>query len=171
MIVEEGLPMCNMYRFCGRKRIRKIDAIVRRCCPNTETHGIHYQFGVEFILLHSYARYIIKTGASIFADTNLRVGYDYEGMNEESNEMYQMLQMELQNIDKHTGINTWVCRDACRLMKSIVASNWNNCHVCNAVAECTYCESSVIWHQLCLQLVTYMAPENPAYPPDVSPLR
>lgn len=79
--------------------------------------------------------------------------------------------MELQNIDKHTGINTWVCRDACRLMKSIVASNWNNCHVCNADTECTYCESSVIWHQLCLQLVTYMAPENPAYPPDVSPLR
>ncbi|KAK9304372.1 hypothetical protein QLX08_004330 [Tetragonisca angustula] len=75
-------------------------------------------------------------------------------------------QMELQNIDKHTGINTWVCRDACRLMKSIVASNWNNCHVCNTNTECTYCESSVIWHQLCLQLVTYMAPENPAYPPD-----
>lgn len=77
--------------------------------------------------------------------------------------------MELQNIDKHTGINTSICKDACRLMKSIVASNWNNCHVCNADTECTYCESSVIWHQLCLQLVTYMAPENPAYPPDVSP--
>ncbi|XP_076284317.1 UNC-79 domain-containing protein isoform X2 [Lasioglossum baleicum] len=78
-------------------------------------------------------------------------------------------QMELQNIDKHTGINTWVCRDACHLMKSIVASNWNSCHVCNSDsdgAECTYCESRVIWHQLCLQLVTYMAPENPAYPPD-----
>ncbi|XP_043258139.1 protein unc-79 homolog [Colletes gigas] len=78
-------------------------------------------------------------------------------------------QMELQNIDKHTGINTWVCRDACHLMKSIVASNWNSCHVCSADsydAECTYCESRVIWHQLCLQLVTYMAPENPAYPPD-----
>ncbi|XP_076392326.1 UNC-79 domain-containing protein isoform X3 [Megachile rotundata] len=75
-------------------------------------------------------------------------------------------QMELQNIDKHTGINTWVCRDACKLMKSIVASNWNNCHMCNTDTECTYCESRVIWHQLCLQLVTYMAPENPAYPPD-----
>ncbi|XP_034177759.2 UNC-79 domain-containing protein [Osmia lignaria lignaria] len=75
-------------------------------------------------------------------------------------------QMELQNVDKHTGINTWVCRDACRLMKSIVASNWNNCHVCNTDTECTYCEARVIWHQLCLQLVTYMAPENPAYPPD-----
>ncbi|XP_076762508.1 UNC-79 domain-containing protein isoform X3 [Xylocopa sonorina] len=75
-------------------------------------------------------------------------------------------QMELQSVDKHTGINTWVCRDACRLMKSIVASNWNNCHVCNTDTECTYCESRVIWHQLCLQLVSYMAPENPAYPPD-----
>ncbi|KAG9433958.1 protein unc-79 isoform X9 [Apis mellifera carnica] len=75
-------------------------------------------------------------------------------------------QMELQNVDKHTGIGTWVCKDACRLMKSILASNWNNCHVCATNSECTYCESSVIWHQLCLQLVTYMAPENPAYPPD-----
>ncbi|XP_043792736.1 protein unc-79 homolog isoform X9 [Apis laboriosa] len=75
-------------------------------------------------------------------------------------------QMELQNVDKHTGIGTWVCKDACRLMKSILASNWNNCHVCGTNSECTYCESSVIWHQLCLQLVTYMAPENPAYPPD-----
>ncbi|CAK9822552.1 Protein unc-79 homolog [Anthophora retusa] len=75
-------------------------------------------------------------------------------------------QMELQNIDKHTGINTWVCRDACRLMKSIIASNWNSCHVCNTDTECTYCESRVMWHQLCMQLVTYMAPENPAYPPD-----
>ncbi|CAL7949507.1 unnamed protein product [Xylocopa violacea] len=75
-------------------------------------------------------------------------------------------QMELQSVDKHTGINSWVCRDACRLMKSIVASNWNNCHVCNTDTECTYCESRVIWHQLCLQLVSYMAPENPAYPPD-----
>ncbi|XP_006613747.1 protein unc-79 homolog isoform X7 [Apis dorsata] len=75
-------------------------------------------------------------------------------------------QMELQNVDKHTGISTWVCKDACRLMKSILASNWNNCHVCGTNSECTYCESSVIWHQLCLQLVTYMAPENPAYPPD-----
>ncbi|XP_066589783.1 protein unc-79 homolog [Prorops nasuta] len=75
-------------------------------------------------------------------------------------------QMELQDIDKHTGINTWVCKDACHLMKSIVAFNWNNCHVCKTEIECTYCESKVIWHQLCLQLVTYMCPENPAYPPD-----
>ncbi|XP_067215729.1 protein unc-79 homolog isoform X2 [Linepithema humile] len=76
-------------------------------------------------------------------------------------------QMELQNVDKHTGINTSVCRDACYLMKSIVASNWNNCHVCSVSdSECTYCESRVIWHQLCLQLITYMAPENPAHPPD-----
>ncbi|XP_026830601.1 protein unc-79 homolog, partial [Ooceraea biroi] len=76
-------------------------------------------------------------------------------------------QMELQNVDKHTGINTWICRDACHLMKSIVASNWNNCHVCDTSdTECSYCESRVIWYQLCFQLITYMAPENPAYPPD-----
>ncbi|XP_043278465.1 protein unc-79 homolog isoform X2 [Venturia canescens] len=78
-------------------------------------------------------------------------------------------QMELQDIDKHTGINTWVCRDACHLMKSIVSANWNDCHVCKADSECTYCESRVIWHQLCLQLIIYMAPQNPAYPPDVIP--
>lgn len=79
--------------------------------------------------------------------------------------------MELQNVDKHTGINTRVCRDACHLMKSIVASNWNSSHVCETLdVECSYCESRVIWHQLCLQLITYMVPENPAYPPDVSRL-
>ncbi|XP_011871476.1 PREDICTED: protein unc-79 homolog [Vollenhovia emeryi] len=76
-------------------------------------------------------------------------------------------QMELQNVDKHTGLNTKVCRDACHLMKSIVTSNWNSSHVCDTSdIECSYCESRVIWHQLCLQLITYMAPENPAYPPD-----
>lgn len=78
------------------------------------------------------------------------------------------IQMELQSVDKHTGINTWVCQDACHLMKSIVASNWNSCHTCISDTECTYCESRVIWHQLCLQLITYIVPENPAYPPDVS---
>lgn len=78
-------------------------------------------------------------------------------------------QMELQKVDRHTGINTWVCRDACHLMKCIVSSTWNSCHVCDVSdAECSYCESRVIWHQLCLQLITYMVPENPAYPPDVS---
>ncbi|XP_063983209.1 protein unc-79 homolog isoform X2 [Diachasmimorpha longicaudata] len=76
-------------------------------------------------------------------------------------------QMELQDIDKHTGINTWVCRDACHLMKSIVAANWNDCHSCKEESECTYCESRVIWHQLCLQLVMYLCPENAANPPDV----
>lgn len=76
--------------------------------------------------------------------------------------------MELQDIDKHTGINSWVCRDACGLMKSMVAATWSGSHKCSADSECTYCESRVIWHQLCLQLVSYMAPENPVYPPDVS---
>ncbi|XP_012272273.1 protein unc-79 homolog [Orussus abietinus] len=75
-------------------------------------------------------------------------------------------QMELQDMDKHTGINTWVCRDACHLMKSIVAATWSGSHICKEDSECTYCESRVVWHQLCLQLITYMAPEYPAYPPD-----
>ncbi|KAK0097709.1 hypothetical protein PV326_014335 [Microctonus aethiopoides] len=76
-------------------------------------------------------------------------------------------QMELQDIDRHMGLNTWVCRDACHLMKSIVAANWNDCHICKEDQECTYCESRVIWHQLCLHLIIYLCPENPAYPPDV----
>lgn len=75
--------------------------------------------------------------------------------------------MELQDIDRHMGLNTWVCRDACHLMKSIVAANWNDCHICKEDQECTYCESRVIWHQLCLHLIIYLCPENPAYPPDV----
>ncbi|XP_074099660.1 UNC-79 domain-containing protein isoform X1 [Cotesia typhae] len=76
-------------------------------------------------------------------------------------------QMELQDIDKHTGLNTWVCRDACQLMKCIVAANWNDCHVCKTDQECTYCESRIIWHQLCFKLIIYLCPENPANPPDV----
>lgn len=81
--------------------------------------------------------------------------------------------MELQDIEKHTGINTWICKNACHLMKSTVAANWGNGHSCDIDSECTYCESRVIWHQLCLQLLTYMAQENPAHPADVSlfPLR
>lgn len=75
--------------------------------------------------------------------------------------------MELQDIDKHTGLNTWVCRDACQLMKCIVAANWNDCHVCKTDQECTYCESRIIWHQLCFKLIIYLCPENPANPPDV----
>ena len=51
-----------IHRFCGRKRIGKVNAIVRRRRTNTEAHGIHYQRGVELIMLHSYARHIIKTG-------------------------------------------------------------------------------------------------------------
>ncbi|XP_034946562.1 protein unc-79 homolog isoform X2 [Chelonus insularis] len=76
-------------------------------------------------------------------------------------------QMELQDIEKHTGINTWVCKDACNLMKSIVAANWNDCHICKDDQECSYCESRVIWHQLCFQLIIYLCPEQPAHPPDV----
>ncbi|KAF7993840.1 hypothetical protein HCN44_011109 [Aphidius gifuensis] len=76
-------------------------------------------------------------------------------------------QMELQDIDKNTGINTWICRDACNLMKSIIAANWNDGHICKENKECSYCESRVIWHQLCFQLIQYMCPVNPAQPPDV----
>lgn len=77
-------------------------------------------------------------------------------------------QMELQDVDKHAGIYSWVCREACYLMKLVMATSWSHDHVCYVNAECTYCESKIVWHQLCLQLLTYMAPSNLAHPPDVS---
>lgn len=76
--------------------------------------------------------------------------------------------MELQSIDKHTGVNSWICRDACHLLKSNSIALWITQHVCNNVNDCLFCESTVIWYQLCLQLLAYTAPEKPALPPDVS---
>jgi len=35
------------------------------------------------------------------------------------------------------------------------------------VAECAYCEASIMWHQLATKLVQFMAPLNPVRPPDV----
>lgn len=52
----------RIHRFCGRKRIGKVNAIVRRRRADTEAHGVHYQRRVELVLLHSYARRITKTG-------------------------------------------------------------------------------------------------------------
>jgi hypothetical protein len=68
--------------------------------------------------------------------------------------------MELQNIDKHTGINSWICKDACHLLKSADIVQWSTQHLCNNITECGFCESAVIWHQLCLQLVTFIAPKK-----------
>ncbi|KAK9889170.1 hypothetical protein WA026_004451 [Henosepilachna vigintioctopunctata] len=75
-------------------------------------------------------------------------------------------QMELQNIDKHTGLNSTLCKDVCWLLKCMITAAWIGTHKCNSSTECSYCESSVIWHQLSLQLVKYLSPIHPARPPD-----
>ncbi|XP_011502414.1 PREDICTED: protein unc-79 homolog, partial [Ceratosolen solmsi marchali] len=69
-------------------------------------------------------------------------------------------QMDLQNIDKHTGVNSWICRDACHLLKSANIVYWNTQHICNNVTECSFCESAVVWQQLSLQLLTFIAPKR-----------
>ncbi|XP_031336357.1 protein unc-79 homolog [Photinus pyralis] len=75
-------------------------------------------------------------------------------------------QMELQGIEKHTGLNYNLCKDVCKLLKCMVTTTWIGSHVCTTKSECGYCESSIMWHQLCLQLVIYLSPQYPAYPPD-----
>lgn len=77
-------------------------------------------------------------------------------------------QMELQAIDKHTGINSSLCKDVCLLLKCMITAAWIGNHSCSLRTECTYCESSVMWHQLSLQLIKYLLPIYPAHPPDVS---
>lgn len=79
-----------------------------------------------------------------------------------------MLQIELQDIDKNAGIYSSTCRESCYLMKLIMETSWSNNHTCLTTSECTFCESKIVWYQLCLQLLTYLAPSNLAHPPDVS---
>lgn len=75
-------------------------------------------------------------------------------------------QMELQDVDKHTGIGSNLCRDVCRLLKCMVTASWiGHGHPCGKV-ECTHCEYSVMWHQLALRLVKHMSPMHVAHPPD-----
>lgn len=76
-------------------------------------------------------------------------------------------QMELQDIDKHTGINSSLSKDVCRLLKSMLSADWTGNHVCNNKSECSYCESSIMWHQLSLYLIKYLSPIYPVHPPDV----
>ncbi|XP_061398617.1 protein unc-79 homolog [Musca vetustissima] len=79
-------------------------------------------------------------------------------------------QMELQDIEQHLGIHTTVCENVSRLLKCMVtaARVGLSSHVCSLkVAECAYCEASIMWHQLSTKLVQFMAPLNPLRPPDV----
>lgn len=80
-------------------------------------------------------------------------------------------QMELQEVEQHTGIHTSVCENVSRLLKCMVTAarvgiSDHNCSM--KVEECGYCEASVIWHQLSTKLVQFMAPSIPVRPPDVS---
>ncbi|KAJ8981492.1 hypothetical protein NQ317_007018 [Molorchus minor] len=75
-------------------------------------------------------------------------------------------QMELQDIDKHTGLNSSLCKNVCWLLKSMITTAWIGNHSCLLKSECTYCESSVMWHQLSLQLIKYLLPIYPAHPAD-----
>lgn len=76
-------------------------------------------------------------------------------------------QMELQDIDKHTGLNSSLCKDVCWLLKCMITAAWIGSHSCLSKSECSYCESSIMWHQLSLQLIKYLSPIYPAHPPDV----
>ncbi|KAM7364575.1 UNC-79 domain-containing protein isoform 2-T2 [Cochliomyia hominivorax] len=77
-------------------------------------------------------------------------------------------QIELQQIKEHLGIHTSVCENVTRLMKCMVtaARVGLSGHVCTQ-RECAYCEASVMWHQLSIQIVQFMAPKHPTKPPDV----
>ncbi|XP_059622044.1 protein unc-79 homolog [Phlebotomus argentipes] len=78
-------------------------------------------------------------------------------------------QMELQDIEQHMGIHTSVCENVCRLLKCMVtaAKVGMGSHTCGLkIADCGYCEASVMWHQLSTKLVQFMAPKKPTRPPD-----
>ncbi|XP_060537394.1 protein unc-79 homolog isoform X2 [Cylas formicarius] len=75
-------------------------------------------------------------------------------------------QMELQEIDKHTGLNSTLCRNVCLLLKSMVTAAWIGSHNCSSKTECIYCECSIMWHQLAYELIIYLSPVTLAHPPD-----
>ncbi|XP_069685618.1 protein unc-79 homolog isoform X4 [Periplaneta americana] len=75
-------------------------------------------------------------------------------------------QMELQKIQKHNGVLTSLSEDVCQLLKCMVSASWVGAHTCASKNDCIFCESSVMWHQLALQLTEFLAPENPVNPPD-----
>lgn len=76
-------------------------------------------------------------------------------------------QMELQEIDKHTGLSSSLCKNVCSLLKSMITAAWISSHSCSSRTECTYCECSIMWHQLAYELVIYLSPVTLAHPPDV----
>ncbi|XP_068085270.1 protein unc-79 homolog [Anabrus simplex] len=78
-------------------------------------------------------------------------------------------QLELQEVEKHSGVHTTLAQDVCKLLKGMVSVSWTDGHACSSNKdECLFCESCVMWYQLALELVEFLAPESPAHPPDVS---
>nr|CAH7740129.1 unnamed protein product [Callosobruchus chinensis] len=75
-------------------------------------------------------------------------------------------QMELQQIDKHTGLGSSLCKDVCCLLKCMITTAYIGNHACTSKSECPSCESSIMWHQLALQLIKFLLPVHPAHPPD-----
>uniref|UniRef100_A0ABD2W3A9 Uncharacterized protein n=1 Tax=Trichogramma kaykai TaxID=54128 RepID=A0ABD2W3A9_9HYME len=69
-------------------------------------------------------------------------------------------QMDLQIMEKHAGINNWVGQKVSLLLKNVNVPTLMAHHNCNDISECTFCESTVIWYQLSLQLLTYIAPQQ-----------
>ncbi|CAG2058977.1 unnamed protein product [Timema podura] len=75
-------------------------------------------------------------------------------------------QMELQEVERNNGVQTSLAQDVCRLLKCMLGASWVGTHTCTSKVECVFCESCVMWHQLALELMEYLMPENPVNPPD-----
>ncbi|RZF46360.1 hypothetical protein LSTR_LSTR011144 [Laodelphax striatellus] len=98
-------------------------------------------------------------------------------------------QMERHEVERYTGTHTVVAQDVSRLLQSmLLCLPWLTSHG-HAHApplpshrpssnphhppphtlspdQCPRCDLSIVWHQLALHLVEYIAPENLAHPPD-----
>ncbi|XP_072402043.1 protein unc-79 homolog isoform X3 [Diabrotica undecimpunctata] len=114
------------------------------------------------------------SGKTSFSDEENRLSPQAEFETDAEHNLYCCLlmldillkQMELQDTDKHTGLNSSLCKDVCWLLKCMITAAWIANHSCSLKSECTYCESSIMWHQLSLQILKYLSPIYPAYPPD-----
>lgn len=53
------------------------------------------------------------------------------------------------------------------LLHRMVAMPWPGKHTCHKDQECQFCEMSVLWYQLALEIVQKLAPQDPALAPDV----
>ncbi|XP_065352317.1 protein unc-79 homolog isoform X2 [Cloeon dipterum] len=77
-------------------------------------------------------------------------------------------QMQLQCMERHSGIWGALATEICKLLRNMIISPWVTSHKCDGKQseECMFCESRVIWHQMALHLVTYIAPDLPLQQPD-----